>query len=253
MNIKFEGKNTKGEDVTFFIKRPTSKDFRDAKLYANTNAARVIKSGDFVTRSMTREMVTKAGLWTDEDDKRLTEISQKINTNLEKLKQGGIKKSEGRQIAIETDDLRTQQMRLLSKINELDKFTIEAQTENDEFDYLFFSCFLNESGERVFSSVDEYKEKATDEPYIYPANEQLQEIVYGFGKAVDIVKNRPEYKFLVQHKFVDENLQFIDKDGNHIDRLGNLLPKDDDLVNNTNEEENKVTPEENEIGEFLDD
>lgn len=247
-NVKFVGKDKDGKEVTCFIRKPTAKDFKDAKLYANAGVAKAIKSGNFITRSQTRDMVSKNGIWTDDNEKELVSITTDINDCLSKLKAGGIKKSEAREISIKLVDLRNKQMSLLARINELDKFTIEAQADNDEFDFLLALCFLDEEGNRVFSSVDEYKEKAVDEPYYFTANEELQNIIYGFGRVDEIVRARPEYQFLIENGFVDSELRLINKDGKLVDRYGNLVDDNGNLVNNSIEE-----TQEKVLGEFLED
>ena len=99
---------------------------------------------------------------------------------------------------------------------------------------------------RVKQSVDDYKEKAADEPYYFQAATELQGIIYGFRKPEDIMKERIEYKFLSQYKFINDKLQLVDAEGNLVDRSGKPLPKDEPDVNNKVEDLSSV-------GEFLDD
>ena len=251
-NVKVLGKNTKGEDVTCFVRRPNSKDFKEAKLYANAGVAKSIKSGSFLTRSQTTQTLKDQGIWGETQEKELNELSDRVDALVQCLHTGlnldgtRMKKTEGKVMSIEVIDLRNKQLQLLSKVNELDNFTIEAQAENDEFDYLFSVCLLDEEGNKVFDSVDDYKEKASDEPYYFTAASELQGIIYGFRKPEDIMKERIEYKFLTQYKFINDKLQLIDADGNLVDRSGKPLPKDDPDVNNKVEDLTAV-------GEFLDD
>ncbi len=252
-NVKFVGKDKDKNEVTCYVRRPNAKDFKEAKLYSNSGVAKAIKGGNFITRSQTKDHIMKAGIWTEEQEKKLVEITNKITERTDKLKKGGIKKSEAKTICFELIDLREEQLVVLSRVNELDKFTIEAQAENDEFDYLLSACLLNEEGERVFESVDDYKEKATDEPYYFTAGEELQKIIYGFGRMDDILKSRPEYQFLMEQKIIDDKLRYIDKEGNLIDKFGNRVDENGDLVNNKQGETTLEQSPDKALGDFLDD
>lgn len=251
-NVKVEGKNAKGEAVVCFVRRPNSKDFKEAKLYSNAGVAKSIKSGSFLTRSQTTQTLKDQGIWGDAQEQELKELAEKVDVLTQCLHTGlnldgsRMKKSQGKDMSIEVIDLRNKQLQLLSKVNELDNFTIEAQAENDEFDYLFSVCLLDEEGNKVFESVDQYKEKAADEPYYFTAASELQGIIYGFRKPEEIMKERIEYKFLTQYKFINDKLQLIDADGNLVDRSGKPVPKEDSDVNNKVEDSSSV-------GEFLDD
>lgn len=253
-NIQVVGKNSKGEEVTCYVRRPNSKDSKEAKLYSNTSVAKAIKAGTFLTRGQAREQLKSSGIWGDAQEAKLKDLTDKINTLcaiIETGKKDGkqLKKSEGRAIALDIISLRNDQLELLTKVNELDEYTIEAQAENDEFDYLLSACLLDEEGNRLFSSVDEYKEKATDEPYYFTAAQELQNIIYGFRKAEDIAKDRIEYKFLSQCKFINDKLQFVDKDGNLTDRDGRPVDEEGYYLDDKKERVAK----EQKVGEFLDD
>ena len=253
-SVEVKGKNSKDEEVTCYIRRPNSKDSKEAKLYSNTNVAKSIKSGTFLTRGQAREQLKTQGIWGEAQESQLKELTSKINDLCQIIETGKkndkqLKKSEGREIALEIIGLRNEQLDLLTRVNELDEYTIEAQTENDEFDYLISICLLDEESNRVFNSVDEYKEKAADEPYYFTAAQELQNIIYRFRKAEDIAKDRIEYKFLSQCKFINDKLQFVDKDGNLTDRDGRRVDEQGFYLDDKSE---RVVKEQK-VGEFLDD
>jgi len=253
-NVKVEGKNSKGEDIVCYVRRPNSKDLKEAKVYANATVAKSIKAGTFITRSQARDQLKLSGIWGEPQDEQLKELSIKI-TELVRILQTGkkegkqLKKSEGREIAIQVIELRNKQVELLTKVNELDEYTIEAQAENDEFDYLISVCLLSESGDKIFESVDEYKEKAADEPYYFAAAQELQNVFYGFRKPEEIANSRIEYKFLKQFNFINDKLQFINKDGKTTDKDGKLVDDEGFYI----DEEGKRVNQEEKMGEFLDD
>lgn len=237
------------DDVTVLVKTPTPKDHDSAKFYVNKVVSEILQTKTengkpgFILRNKVKDYLTEAGIWGEEDEKAVLEIAKEINEAEEKLKKGGIKKSEGKQIALDIINLRERQLRILTKINELDNFTLESQAEAAEFDYLFSSCLLKEDGTKVFANVEEYK-KAENYPKAYlKAAEEFRKILYGISNYTDILKDRIEYKFLVSMKFMNDDLDYIDKDGNKVDKFGRRIDENGNIVNNKVEE----------LGEFLED
>lgn len=265
-STKVVGKNTAGEDVTVFVRKPNSRDYKDAKLYSTAIVSDMIrrKTTDgkpaFLVRSQLPEIRKEAGIWTDEHAKKVVEISKEIEKLENKLYAGKMKKSEGKAIAFKLEDLRREQISLITRMNALDENTIEATQENSEFDFLFSVCLLDEEGNQVFESVDQYKEKQTEEPYYFTAAQELQNILYGFKQIEETVKERPEYKFLMKFGFLNDKMQLVDKDGNLVDRNGRRVDEDGYPVNEHGEridkDGNKLDDKGNrevEFGEFEDD
>lgn len=255
-NVKVIGKDSVGKDVTCFVRKPNSKDFREAKLYSNADVAKVINSGSFLLRSQVKDKLRENGLWGDVQEKKLLELAGKIRESEGKLTKGGLKKSEGRAIALEIADYRDEQMNLLYKLNALDDTTVEAMSENNEFDYLVSVCSLDEKGERLFKSVDDYKENGGEEPYFFSLAGELQNLVYGMRKSEDIMMERTEYKFLKQFGFINDKMQLVDKDNNLVNRDGKKVDAEGYMINENNErvdvDGNKIELEVK-FGEFSDD
>ena len=260
---EIKGLNLKGEMVTYLVKRPTSVDYQAAQLYSNKIAAKIAQQVDdedrpaFLTRAKVRELLTKTGEWNDDMEKELVSSARKILELERKLAKGGIKKSEGKALALEIKNVRARQLEILGKTRNMDEFTLEAQVENANFDYLIFSCILDEEGNRVYKNIEEYKEDGND-PVTIACASRLAEILYGYNP--DEEKNLPENKFLIKYGFVDKELRFIDKDGNYVDSRGRRVDKDGHLVNEKGEQVdiNNERLDENgnpieEFQEFIDD
>jgi hypothetical protein len=265
-NVKVVAKNAAGEEVTCFVRRPTSKDYRDAKIYANGVVASIVKQFDsdgkplFIVRSQLGEIRKKAGIWSNDDSKRLVEITKEIDELELKLVKGGIKISEGRQLCFKIEDLRSEQMNLIGKMNSIDDSTVESIAENSEFDFLVSRCSLNESGEQIFSSVDEYKENAEIEPYYFNLAKELQSMIYGINEIEEITKERVEYKFLQKFGFLNEKGELVDKEGHLVNREGKRIDAQGYLVNDegkrVDREGNPLDEKGNriiEFGEYLED
>jgi hypothetical protein len=55
------------------------------------------------------------------------------------------------------------------------------------------------------------------------------------GRYEDQLKKRPEWQFLLQHKFVDDKLRLVNKDGRLVDGLGRRVDANGRLVNDKGE------------------
>lgn len=235
---EIKGLNSKNEQVTYLLKRPSSVDYQASKLYSNKVAAKIAQQFDedgkpaFLTRSKVKELLTKTGDWNSDMEVELVNSAKKLLELERKLAKGGIKKSEGKSLAIEIKSLRTRQLEILAKTRNMDEYTLEAQVENANFDYLIFSCILDEEGNRVYKNVEEYKEEGNDNITILAAT-RLAEMLYGYD--ADEEKNLPENKFLIKYGFVNNDLRFIDKDGHFVDSNGRRVDEKGRLVNDENQ------------------
>lgn len=261
---EIKGKNGKNEVVTYLVKKPTSLDYQKAKMYSNRIGSQIANqvnddgSPAFLIRDKVYEILTKMGVWNNDLEKELIEISTKINEGERKLAKGGIKKTEGKETAMSIKRLRERQLQILAKSRILDDKTLEAQIDNANFDHLVFSCTLNEEGIPVYSSVDDYKENGGDEVTIKCAT-RLAEMLYGYSEEDE--KNQPENKFLVKYGFADSKLRLINKDGKFVDERGRLINEDGRLINEEGrfiDREGKLVDEDGapideEFVEFIDD
>lgn len=248
--MKVTSKTSEGKDIACFISKPTSADNTSAKLYSNSVAAKILTAKDadgkpvpFITRNQVRDILKSSGKLTPDGEKKVVGLSADIKELEDKLKKGGIKKSEARSIAFTLSDKRTELILALLEINKMDGFTLESDVENANFDYLVFACSHDEKGDRLFKSVEDYKEKQDTEDYAYDCAECLKNEIYGTTN--DILRKNPEFQFLLKYKFVDDSLRCIDAEGNLITRDGQRVTEDGNLVG---VEDNTFT-----LGEFQDD
>lgn len=255
--IEIKGKGEDGQEVTIFLKHPTSADYAAAKLYSNKVAATITqqKTDDgkpaFLTRAKVRDLLTETGQWNAELEEELITTARTILELERKLAKGGIKLSEGKEAALLLRKLRDRQVQILTKTREMDTYTLEAQVENANFDHILFSCLLDDEGNKLFSSVDDYRERGT-QPYVFTAASKLAELMYGLETNNDT--NLPENKFLVKYKFVDENLRLINKEGHLVDERGRKIDIKGRLVNDNDElidtNGNRVTEDGEPLEEF---
>lgn len=260
---KFVTKTKDGAEKVFFIRKPTSKDYTDAKVHSNALAVTLLnqKTQDdkpaFLFKSQVSNYLREQGLWNDSKESKLKSLGEEVRRLYRQLARGGIKKSEGKDIALKIVKLKKEQLDLISDSRQLDQFTMESQIENANLDYLVSVCILDETGEKVFNSVDDYKEN-NDKVEIYAAVQKFASILYNIDDYSE--KNEPEWKFLIKYGFANEKLQLINEKNQLVDEDGRLINEDGRFINENNQfvdsEGNIVDEEGNpieEFTEFLDD
>ena len=187
------------------------------------------------------------GIWTSEDEETVKKLNEKINSLVLKLKKGGIKLEEGRQIALDIIDTRNELMVAQIKRNTLDDATVESIAEQTKFDYLVSECTVYKDGGKVYKNVDEYKNDNSE--VASKAAGQLAHLLYKLDPSYQ--ENLPEFKFLKQYKFVDDQLRFIDKQGRLVDRDGKLINEDGHYINEDGELVNRSGQRVDDKGDLL--
>lgn len=160
-------------------------------------------------------------LWDDNKENSLRQLQNKIAENEKKLKSGGIKLSEAREIAISLRKQRAEIRTLTSEKINLDNNSAEAQADNAQFNYYVSACTVyGDNGKPYFKSYDEYMSK-DDDPVVSKAASAMAQIIYNLEEDYD--KKLPENEFLVKFKFADQSLHLINKQGKKIDSEGRLV------------------------------
>jgi hypothetical protein len=241
-NVKVVSKDSKGDEVIVYVKKPSPKETSEAKIQSNILASRLLNTKDgvgkpaVILRSQIDAHLRSLEVWSEEDEKKIKDISKSITAKERQLASGGsngLTKVQARDIARDIIKLRDEQTEIFSKRSELDRLTLESQTEQANFDCLVTLCLLDDSGNRIFSTVEEYQENVT-QPYTYDAAVELSKIV--FGTSEDGRKKLPEYAFLVKYGFMDESFRWIRKDGKLIDiESGKLINKEGRWINESGE------------------
>jgi preprotein translocase subunit SecD len=224
--IEFDTVDENGNTIKLIVKKPTITDEANARFVAIDEFKKAVKGGAFLKEELENELL-KRGIWDDAKQKELDELRTKIREKLLALKKGGIKKSEARKLSIDIRILRGQMVLLMSERNKYDDFTVESQVENKKFSYYVYACTFNEEGNRVFSSVEEYENKANTKMAI-DAAVNLSRITNGLDP--DWQKKLPENKFLLDAGFANDNLELVDKDGHRVTIDGKRIDNDYNYV-----------------------
>lgn len=202
-------------DREFEIKKPNHKNLTEAQLYSSKVFSEAVRAGVTLRQNLEDEL-RKRGSFSEDKVKRLLDVSAELNTickDLSKGKKGKYKKlSEARLAAIQARQLRAEQTELLMENRRLDTYTAEGLAEQARFDYLVSVC-VYENGQKVFSNVDDYLEKAT-EPWIKQCAEEFSYVLYNVDRTEEVL---PEDQFLKKHNLINDKGELIDQDGNLVD------------------------------------
>lgn len=220
--IKVESKDRDGNEIVVYVTRPTRDDNSQAQILASKVFKDAVTNGALVRKTL-NDILLKQGIWTNDKQVELDLIDKEINENLVKLKKGGIKLSEARDLAIKVRLARLRRNSVVAERNEHDEYTAEAQSDNAKFDYLVSRCIRKEDGEPYFSDIDDYRENG-DHPFAIECAVKLGSMIYGLDENWE--SDLPENKFLKKYNFVDEELRLVNSEGKYVTTDGKLIDND---------------------------
>lgn len=220
---EFTVKEGKGNEVKLAIRKPLYEDYEVAeKIYA-TKVAALIKESvgrrNLLLRSDLEKFLKEHEIWTPKEEEQLRKLNQEVDKLLNKMRQGGLKLSEGRELAISVMDKRKEVVRLMSKRQIFDDTTIEAMAESERNDYLVYaSTVYADSGRNYWDSFEDMKNDKLSDAYRQAAVVSSQ-VIYNIDPEFE--KNLPENKWLKKYNFIDGELNYVDrKTGEKVDRDG---------------------------------
>jgi hypothetical protein len=210
-------------DREVLVRTPSLNDQREAQKVYNQAFTDAIKSKS-VVRAKLDDLLEDQGLWNAEKQKKFNELQKELLEGEKKLAKGGFGLNEAKDLAIRMKVIRDEIRDLISVRTSLDNHSAEGQADNARFNYLVSSCVVyNDTKETVFSSLEDYMNRATEEVAILAA-QNLANMLYGLDN--DYESNLPENKFLKKYRFVDDKLRLVDKKGRLIDAEGRLVNED---------------------------
>ena len=164
------------------------------------------------------------GVWDEDKQNKNDKFIAEINAMEDRLKAGGIKLAEAKDIALRLRDTRIEFRDFLAERNAMDQNSAEGQADNARFSELVRLCMLNPSNKvPYFASQADY-DASGDQPWVVEAAGELAGMIYGLDPDYD--QNLEENKFLKEFNFVDEDLRFVDNDGHFVDADGRLVDED---------------------------
>lgn len=216
------------KDTVFLVKMPNLQNQREGQKIYNQAFSDAVKSGSIV-RAKLDDLLTEQGLWDDSKQARFLAIQKELNESEKKLAVGGISLKEAKNIAISMKRVRDELRDLISVKTNLDTHTAEGQADNARFNYLVSCCVVyNDNKKPYFNSYEDYLNRSSDPVGILGA-QKLASMLYGLDS--DFEKKLPENKFLLEYKFVNDDLRYVNQEGKFVDEDGRLVDINGRYVN----------------------
>ena len=223
-----------GKELKLAIKTPGHKILHEAQMVYNIELTRLIKLSvsqktQLLSRQQLDQHLDSLGVWTEEDGRQFLRLQLELRSLDLKLRQGGIKLSEAKKIALKMKTKRAVLLILYSRRSQFDEITMESIAENQKFKFLLTKCvMIDESGIQFFVNIEDYETRQSEVSAI-DAAVALAGQLYGYDKnsEADLIEN----KWLKQFKFADDKGRLINDDGKLIDMDGRLVNEKGRFVN----------------------
>lgn len=219
--------------VKLVIKRPGNAIMSQAQRVGAKAWTDCVRDG-IMTKKELEKFMKAQGIWDDGKDEAQKKIVQEI-ADLEKRlfvsgkdKGGKLRASEGKEIAVQMRLKRLELRDLVSERIALEQNTAEAISDNSRFDFLVANSAFYENGEKVYTSLEDYREKA-DSEVGFAAARELAGMLYSVDK--DFEAKLPENKFLKMFNFVNEDLSLVNEAGETVDLEGRKIDSEGFYVN----------------------
>jgi hypothetical protein len=235
------------QKVNIVVKRPNNAMLSEAQRVGAKIWTECVRDG-IMTKKELEKFMKEQGIW---DESKDSEQKTKIKeiADLEKQlyiggKNGKLRASEGKDIAIQMRIKRNELRELISEKLSLEQNTAESISDNSRFDFLVANCTFYENGQKVYNNLEEYKVKA-DSEIGFSAATALASMLYAVDR--DFEAKLPENKFLKMFNFVDDSLTLVNDKGELVDADGKRIDKQGFFIN---ENGGRVDRDGNELDEF---
>lgn len=220
------------KEVELCVVRPNVKQRQEGQKIYNKAFRDAVESGA-ILRGKVNNVMREQNLWDDNKEAEYRKLLEKINGAERKIKSGGIKLNQAKDLALEMRKDRAELRALTSERSSLDNNTAEGQADNAQFNYWVSSCTVySETGKAYFGNYEDYLNR-DDDPATGQAAGNLAMLLYNLDP--DYEKKLPENQFLAKYNFVDEELHLVDKTGRRVDSEGRLVNKDGRYINEAGE------------------
>lgn len=235
----FVTNNNKEEKVKIVVRKPNNVLISQAQRVAAKAWTDCVRDG-IMTKKELEKFMKEQGIWSSDKDQEQQNIIQEIASLERQLyvggKDGKLRASEGKNIAINMRIKRNELRDLIAERLSLEQNTAEALSDNARFDFLVANCTFYENGNKVYTNLDEYKERA-DSELGFAAASALASLIYSVDK--DFEAKLPENKFLKMFHFVNEDLSLVNEDGETVDLEGRRIDKNGYFLNDKNQRVDK--------------
>jgi hypothetical protein len=227
-----------GKDVVIAVRLPNADELKEAERIHAARFQECVNEGIWMNNEIDK-ILKQRGLWTDEDDKRYTELKKKLlDTELkvtkrtipmQKGKHGVYDKSTAYGLCLQAREIRGELIELSNKRATLESNTAEAKASNARLNFLIYACTVYDTGgARVYSSYDDYlsftvRKSVVDEKFdiACAASEAFQELFFGISS--NFQDKLFENVFLKKYGFVDGTYHLVDSKSRRINIQGQLV------------------------------
>ncbi len=223
-------KNFEVETEKFCVVRPDAKLQEKAQLF-KARRIREAAEGGALLREEVGNLLRSRKVWDDEKEKLYLALAKSLKEDeakLAKAKKVKMKLSEAKDLALKMANSFQGIQTLQAERSSLDHLTAEGMASGAEYDFLLAHCVRKADGTPYYVDYDDMTGRDVC-PVYEKAKEVFMDLLY--GPYEEQLKRRPEWKFLLSQKMVNENLRLIDKDGKTVDGLGRRVDDKGRLIN----------------------
>jgi len=211
--IEVNAKDNNENDVTVWVKRPSTKEYKDSQVEYN-RAFREALEGGAILKKKLGEYMRSQGLWDDAKDSEEKRLLADISKQESKLKKGGISLSKAKEIALGLRKTRGKFRNLIAERTMLDSNTVEGQADNARFNALVTLCVLKQDKRTpVWEDLADYDNDG-DQPWAAQAAGELASLIYEIDPNYD--NTLEENKFLKAYNFANKENKLVNEDGHLI-------------------------------------
>jgi hypothetical protein len=200
-----------------------------------------------MTKKELEKFMKEQDIWNNDKDVEQKKITEEIGRLEKELyvsgKNGKLRASEGKNIAIDMRRKRIELRELIAERMSLEQNTAESLSDNARFDFLVANCTFHENGNKVYNNLDEYTANS-DSEIAFAAATALAQMMYSVDK--DFESKLPENKFLKMFNFVNDDLALVNDKGERVDTEGRRI---DEFGYYVNEEGKRVDKDGNLLDE----
>ena len=226
ISVKIDDNNGGEREVNIIIKKPSSIILSASQRVGAKVWTDCVRDG-IMTRKELEKFMKEQNIWDDDKDKEQQKIISEIGQLERQLYVSGnggkkLKASEGKNIAIEMRIKRNELRDLIAEKMSLEQNTAESISDNSKFEYLVANCTFYENGQKVYTSLEDYQNRA-DDKLAFTVASSLAAMIYSVDK--DFEAKLPENKFLKMFNFVNDDLNLVNKEGDTVDLDGKRIDR----------------------------
>jgi len=214
----------------YTVIKPTNKIRRESDAIFAKAYRKAVKDGYYLEAEID-DILKERGINIDDMEKQRDYLIEEIRQKEVFLASKKYKDDqEAKDIVWKIKELRNKLEQVGSARSELSSQTANAIAENRRFNFYGYACVLEENGDRVWESFEEF-ENDESELAIKAANE-LVILVYQMSQEsiTEIVSNYTENLWMKKKNMIDEDMNLIDSKGRKIDRDGRFVDDDGNFI-----------------------